>query len=245
MFVLVVGKKLKNKLKGEKTMSKLEINNDKTKGKLLDVTFAYVKLQSGSYKYQSTTELEYCVDCIVNKETAKAYKKAFPKNGYKEIDTSEFEAQYKIKPPFPDQDEQFIIKVKANANLRTDIPSAGLVYGDLVPYTWKTRPKVYLPVDGGVKDITMTTLVSNGSKGDVALSIRENSFGTFPQLTGILVKDLIEYVKEGSGSDFGNVVGGYNPGDGNPQQVPTINEQEVEEEGGGNINDDLDSQIPF
>ena len=203
-------------------MSELIINDDK--GRVNDVVFGYVKLQSGAYKYQSK-ELEYTVDCIVDKTTAKAFKKEFPKNSYKEFDTNDFEGIYKIKPPF-DAEEQFVIKLKANAQVKVDIDSAGLKAGDLVPYEWNTRPKAFVPVDNGVKDITMTTLISNGSKGDVSFRIMENSYGKFPQLTGILVTDLIEYIQEGSGSDFGNVVGGYNRGDGNPQQIPTENKEE-------------------
>jgi hypothetical protein len=62
-------------------MSKLstEVNGKKTTGKLEDVTFAYAKLQSGSTKYQSK-DLEYTVDVIVDKATAKQFKKDYPKN---------------------------------------------------------------------------------------------------------------------------------------------------------------------
>ena len=217
------------------------MNNDGTKGKVINCVFAYVKLQSGAYKYQSTTELEYCVDCIVSRDTAKAFKKAFPKNGYKEVETSDFENIYKIKPPF-DGDEQYIIKLKSNANLKADVPKAGLVTGDIIPYEWNSRPKAFINVDGGVEDITMTTLISNGSKGDVAFRVNENSYGKFPQLTGILVTDLIEYISEKEDSDFGKVVGGLNPGDGNVKQIPT--QTEVEDEVNTEYPDD-DLDIPF
>lgn len=221
-------------------MSRLEINTDGTKGKLFDVTFGFVKLQSGAFKYQSDTELEYTIDCVVDKTTAKAYKKAFPKNGYKEVETKEFKNIYKVAAPFPEEDEQYIIKLKSNANLKKDIPKAGLVAGDLIPYEWKTRPKVFVPVDGGVKDITMSVLVSNGSTGDVSFNINTyDGFGTFPQLSGILVKNLIEYIPKTSVSDFGEVVGGYNAGDGNPQQIPTVNDEEDVDD---TFNDD---SIPF
>jgi len=222
-------------------MSKLEINADGTKGKLFDVTFGFVKLQSGAFKYQSKTELEYTIDCVVDKTTAKAYKKEFPKNGYKEIETKEFENIYKVEAPFPKEDEQYIIKLRANVSIKKDIPKAGLVAGDLIPYEWNTRPKVFIPVDGGVQDITMSVLVANGSTGDVSFNINTyEGFGTFPQLSGILVKNLIEYIPKTSGSDFGDVVGGYNAGNGNPQQVPTINNEEDMD------NNDYDnSDIPF
>ena len=231
-------------------MTELIINNDGTKGKVTGVVFGYVKLQEGDYKYQSTTEKQYSVDCIVTKEVAKAFKKAFPKNGYKEIETSDFERVYKIKPPF-NGEEQFVIKVKANAQISNDIPSACLVTGDKIPYEWSTRPKVFVPTEGGVKDITMTTLIANGSKGDVAFRIMENSYGRFPQLTGILVKELIEYVKEGEDTDFGNIVGGFNPGNGDIQQVATVKEDIGSENTQGELlsnpcpEDINDDEIPF
>jgi len=199
-------------------------NEDKTKAQIKNVVLAYVKLQEGDWKYQSTTEKQYSVDCIVDKATAKVYKKAFPKNGVKEIDTEDFESKYKFAPPFSDKDEQYIISLKANTGMKVDFPKANLVVGDLVPYEWASRPKVYVPIDGGVKDITMTTLVANGSVGDVAFKINSNTFGTFPQLSGMLVTQLIEYeAADGPGmSEFGNVVGGYNPPKGGMQQIATV-----------------------
>jgi hypothetical protein len=222
-------------------MSKLstEVNGKKTTGKLEDVTFAYVKLQSGSTKYQSK-DLEYTVDVIVDKATAKQFKKDYPKNSVKDIDTVEFKEKFKIDPPYPDQDEQFIIKLKAAAQLKADAPAANLVAGDMIPYEWNSRPKVFVPVEGGVEDVTLTVLVANGSKGDVAFSVNTNDFGTFPQLTGILVKDLIEYESSGgNNSAFGTVVGGYKADTSNVKQVPTPQSKEEA------VQDDTGSDIPF
>lgn len=238
-------------------MSKFTLTTTPTgeeKARLEDVTFCYTMLQGGSYKYQSKTEKEYSVDCIVDKATAKAYKKAFPKNGYKEIETKDFEGIFKIKPPYPEQDEQYRIKLAIDCALKSDVESQGLSKGDLVPYKWRSRPKAYVPTDGGVKDITMTTLIGNGSTGDVALNTTENTFGKFPQMSGILVKDLIEYSKAGADSDFGEVVGGVNPGDGNLQQTAQEPAQEPtqQESQQGHVTpeppvmDDFDEdQIPF
>lgn len=209
-------------------MSKIEFSTDGTKGRIKDVVLCYVKMQDGSFKYQSTTEKEYTVDCVVDKATAKAFKKSFPKNGYKEVDTADFNNIYKIDPPLPENDEQFLIKLKTNADMKSDVPKHNLKVGDTVPYKWSTRPKVYLPVNGGVSDITMSKLISNGSVGDVAFNITENTFGKFPKLTGILVTDLIEYTQQEEGfSEFGEVVGGYNPGDGEEMgQRATSNEND-------------------
>lgn len=226
-------------------MSKLNVNMEAGKGSLEGVTFAYIKFQEGSFKYGSKTEKEYCVDIIVDKATAKAWKKQFPKNTPKEIDTAEFESKYKIAPPFPDEDEQFVIKMKADCSISVDFPKLGLLAGDNVPYEWNTRPKLFIPFEGGVKDVTMTTLAANGSKGKVAFNIKQNDFGTFPKLEAILVEDLIEYVSSGggAGSAFGTVVGGLNAGNGVTQQkADTTSEPEEVAEGNTDVPDD---DIPF
>ena len=225
-------------------MSKLsiEVNGKKTTGKITDVVFAYVKLQSGSTKYQSK-EIEYTVDVVVDKATAKEFKKAYPKNSCKDFENDEFTEKFKIEPPFPSQDEQFVLKVKAPAHLKAAAPAANLVAGDMIPYEWNSRPKVFVPVEGGVEDITLTTLVANGSKGDVAFTVNTNDFGTFPQLTGILVKELIEYEAQGAAtSAFGTVVGGYKADTSKVKQVPTP--QPADEDTDPDVESGSDS-IPF
>jgi hypothetical protein len=219
----------------------------KVTGKIEDVVFAYVKLQSGSTKYQSK-DLEYTVDIVVDKATAKQFKKDYPKNSVKDFDNEEFKTKFKIEPPFPAQDEQFVIKLKAAAQLKADAPAANLLAGDLIPYEWNSRPKVFVPVDGGVEDVTLTVLVANGSKGDVAFSVNTNDFGTFPQLTGILVKDLIEYEAQGGNtSAFGAVVGGYKSDTSNVKQVPTQQPKEEADfdDNDPDYSDDIGQDIPF
>lgn len=231
-------------------MSKLQLIEDTSgkleKGYIRDATFCYVKLQTGSYKYQSKTEKEYTVDVVVDKKTAKAFKKAFPKNGFKEVDTADFEKQFKIAPPFPDEDEQFIIKMKADCQLKYDAPNAGLVKGDKIPHEWSSRPKVLRPVEGGVEDITLVTLVANGSKGDVSFNIKSNDFGTFPAFTGILVKELIEYQGGNSNTTaFGEVVGGFNTDESNIQQDAESYERVDLDEDSPEGDDSSDDDTPF
>ena len=219
----------------------------KVTGKIEDVVFAYVKLQSGSTKYQSK-DLEYTVDVVVDKATAKQFKKEYPKNSVKDFDNEDFKAKFKIDPPFPTQDEQFVIKLKAAAQLKADAPAANLVAGDLIPYEWNSRPKVFVPVEGGVEDVTLNVLVANGSKGDVAFSVNTNDFGTFPQLTGILVKDLVEYEAQGGNtSAFGTVVGGYKSDTSNVKQVSTQQPKDDTDFDDNNpdYSDDWDESIPF
>jgi hypothetical protein len=119
------------------------------------------------------------------------------------------------------------LKLKAAAQLRAPASSAGLSAGDMIPYEWGSRPKVFVPVDGGVEDITLTVLVANGSRGSVAFSVSSNDFGTFPQLTGILVTELIEYESAGgSSSVFGKVVGGFKSDTSNVKQLSSVQEDE-------------------
>ena len=197
-------------------MSNLVMSEDK--GSIEDVVFCYIKLQEGDTKYQSS-EKEYSLDAVVDKATAKSFKKAFPKNGYKEIDTAEFKDKFKIEPPYPDAEEQFVIKFRVDVGLKSDVESQNLRKGDPVPYAWGTRPKLFVPVEGGVEDQTMSVLAANGSKGTVAFNITSNTFGTFPKMTGIMVTDLIAYEQSGgSASPFGDIVGGYKEGNGDTQQ---------------------------
>lgn len=235
-------------------MSKLEIiNNDKNepeKGYIRDAVLCYIKLQEGALKFNSKTEKEYVLDAVVDKATAKAWKKMFSKNTPKEIDTEDFEAKFKIPPPFPDQDEQFIIKVKSKAQLARDVDLGGdgvLAKGSLIPYEWNSRPKLFVKGETGVKDITMTTLAANGSKGDIGFKITSNDFGTFPQLNGVLVTDLIEYESQGggSGSMFGEVEGGFNPGSGETMQKAEPSEPEEGDVPPAPEESEDDSNIPF
>lgn len=176
----------------------LEINNKK--GILHDVVFCYTKLRDPVFKYQSKTEKEFTVDCVVDKATAKEWKKTFKKQPVKEFDNDEFEEIFKIAPPF-DNDEQYVIKLKAAAQYKDGkVKPAKYLPSVLVPNTDDNS-------DAQFVDVTDDVLVSNGSTGKVSFSITTNDFGTFAQLGDILVENLIEY-EESGGSSFGSVAGG-------------------------------------
>lgn len=160
-------------------MSKLLLNEKN--GKISEVHFAYVKIQRPTKKYQSE-DTEFSVDVIVDKATAKEMKKKFPKNGIREVDTSEFLAKYKFEPPFPEQDEQFVLKFKTNATNKDGEPK---------PYEWSSRPKVYVPGEEKIKDVTMDVRVANGSSGDIAFNISDTNYGVIHHLSAILVKNMI------------------------------------------------------
>lgn len=159
---------------------------------LNNVTFAYVKIQNPVNKYQST-DSEFTVDCIVSKADAKAWNKEFPKQKAKEIDNADFTEKYKMDLPFPEQDEQFVIKLK----------KPHIKNGKQMDERY--RPRVFLAQDGGEpKDITFDVLPANGSKGKAAYNVRSNDFGTFSQLDSILIEELIEYKSSATvGGAFG------------------------------------------
>ena len=164
-------------------------------GTLNNVVFGYVKIQQADFKYGSNTEKEYTVDCTVSKADAKAWNKAFPKQKAKEIDNEDYKTIFKIDPPFADQDEQFVIKLKKPAQYKKD--------GETHPVPDQYRPRVFEKgADGKLVDITKEKLVSNGSKGVASYEENTNDFGTFARLKAIRVDELIEYKKSGGGSNF-------------------------------------------
>lgn len=168
---------------------------DQKYGVLSNVVLAYAKLAEPSTKYQST-DLEYSVDCVVDKATAKAWSKQFTKQKAKEYDKEEFESKFKMDAPF-DGDEVYVIKMKKAATKNGEA------------FDEKYRPKVLLDTKAGDRlDITTSRLISNGSKAQVSYRITENDFGIFGQLNNVLMNEsgFIEYVSSGgiAGGEFGD-----------------------------------------
>ena len=190
-----------------------------TQPQTISGVFAYAKIQEPAFKYQSTTEKEFSIDIIVDKATAKAFGKQFPKQKGKTVDNDDFEEIYKMPPPFPDQDEQFVLKLKRPAQ-----------YKDGKPLPESYWPKVMQKKGGKAVQIPREVLVGNGSTGKVSYDVNENDFGTFAKLKNILVEDLKEYKKNGgSGADdFGleleeptaDEFGSADDGEGNEVKVP-------------------------
>ena len=190
-----------------------------TQPQTISGVFAYAKIQEPAFKYQSTTEKEFSIDIIVDKATAKAFGKQFPKQKGKVVDNDEFEEIYKMPPPFSDQDEQFVLKLKRPAQ-----------YKDGKPLPESYWPKVMQKKGGKAVQIPREVLVGNGSTGKVSYDVNENDYGTFAKLKNILVEDLKEYKKSGgSGADdFGleleepttDEFGSADDGEGNEVKVP-------------------------
>ena len=151
---------------------------------------AYVKLQQPDFKYGSTTEKEFAVNLIVDKPTAKAWNKEFPKQKAKEVDRADFEKSYKIAPP-TDDDEFFVLSIRKPAQ-----------YKDGNPIPDAMRPRAFIKGENGkLQDITKDVLIANGSVGTVSYDVKDNDFGHFSSLKAVRVDQLIEYKKKGGASN--------------------------------------------
>ena len=163
---------------------------------LKNVPVAFAKIAEPGKKYKSE-DLEYVIDCIVDKATAKAWNKEFPKQKAKEFEVAEFEEKFKMASPFGEDDEVFVIKLKKAAT------KDGEVFDE------KYRPKVFLDtLEDGVKirtEITVSRLISNGTIADVSYRTTDNDFGHFAHLQNIRIDEdkFKEYVQSGgAGSEF-------------------------------------------
>lgn len=175
-----------NNAKQRKTTEKHNMSVEVLNG----AVFFYTCIQTPTKKYESEAT-EWKTNAVVDKKTAKEWNKRFAKQKAKEMDNEEFVAKYKCDVPFPDQEEQYIIKLSQN----THNADGKEMY----------QPKVYQDIGGNnVIDITKKKLVGNGSKGKAAYGVVENKFGTFAKLNSICIFDLVEY--GGNANPFGNVV---------------------------------------
>lgn len=160
-----------------------------------NVTFLFTKIQNPVPAYNKV-DSEWSVDVVTSKKDAKQIKKDFPKTSLKEFDNDEFKEKFGIEPPFPNQEEQFILKFK----------KSHIKGGKETPE--KYRPRVIQQVGDERVDITFDKLVGNGSKGDISYRVKEtDTYGNFVELQAILVKELVEYQSKAGGvtDEFGPV----------------------------------------
>ena len=111
----------------------------------------------------------------------------------KKVKTSAFEETYKVAPPEDAGKNVWVWTLRKS----TELGKTGKPVPD------KFKPKVYQRKGNTLVDITNTVLVGNGSKGIVStdLFVRNNGSASI-YLKNVLVKDLVEYVKNESGSDY-------------------------------------------
>lgn len=200
---------------------------------------AYVKLQQPDFKYGSTTEKEFAVNLIVDKPTAKAWNKEFPKQKAKEVDRADFEKSYKIAPP-TDDDEFFVLSIRKPAQ-----------YKDGNPIPDAMRPRAFIKGDNGkLQDITKDVLIANGSVGTVSYDVKDNDFGHFSSLKAVRVDQLIEYKKKGGASndfsELGDVESLATDFDDVPERVQSEAQKAVTAKKVEEPEEDFDSeQLPF
>ena len=201
-----------------------------------NVTFLYTKIQSPVVAYNKV-DTEFSVDCVISKADAKAINKEFPKQKAKEYDNDEFTSKFGIEPPFPSQDEQFILKLKKSHTK-----------GDKVTPE-KYFPRVFVQTPEGNVDQTYEILVGNGSTGQACYRVKEtDSYGNFLELQSILIEDLIVYESKGAsvGSEFGVTKLADIPSNQRVvQKQGEINSPEKVVKKAVVVEDDSDSQSPF
>ena len=157
------------------------------------VGFYYTKIQQPAPKFNPEDGNEYVVDIHVDEETADAWDEEFKKNKSKFIKYDEFVDKFGAENAIG-KGKQYFIKLKKN---ESDVDKTT---GEKKPIPEIYRPRVLLDVGNGeLEDITLTKLVSNGSKGIVQYEVNENKYGRFANLVAIKVEDFIEYKSKSVG----------------------------------------------
>lgn len=172
------------------------------KTETLSGVIVYNSLKSPKFKFESTTRKEFGVEIVVDKATARAWDKTFKKQSSKVVDNEDFVKQFGMDLPFPDQDEQFIIKVKRPADYEEKDKTTGNKTGRILPIPDKYRPRILLLTDPKTSRCTDITYkeygVGRGSKALVQYELRDSgSFGTTARLMNIRIDELVKY-------EFGN-----------------------------------------
>ena len=207
---------------------------------LENVTLCFVKIAESGTKYKSE-DREYSLNATVSKQAAKEFKKKFVKQSVKEFDNADYEAKYGISVPYPEQEEQYVIKL-----------SKGHIKGGK-EMDARFRPQAYVVnEDSTLTCITTSRIISNGSKADVAYRVTSNEFGTFAHLEAIRITELIEYKKSnGMVNPFGGVVSVVEEEDKavtearkNKEESHESDKKSLAEEDDEQV-EDIDDDIPF
>lgn len=192
--------------------------------KIENVYFSYVKIAKPEKNSFDTSGLEkqFSATIILNKEQRKQFISRKLNKSIKEVDTKLFEATHKFAPPYPEQDEQYVLQVTKKATYKD---------GNL-KQEW-TFPKVYFQKEGSIIESTQT-LVGNGSFGDVRLELIDNEKlnQTNVVLDSILVKEHVPF--ESKGDEWASAAG-----------IPTYVEPKGETPSNTPIEQDLDDDLPF
>jgi hypothetical protein len=178
--------------------------------KKLTGMLVYVSVDKAIPCYDKEKGKEYKAGVVVDEDTADAFAEIFTKQPARKVKRSEFEKEYKCKPPEGTEKNLYVITLRKNEKLANGNPIPDLY-----------RPKVYLQTDKGRNEITTTTLVGNGSYGTISIDRYDNDYGSNARLQNILVTDLVEYERTASyepGSEFDD--DNADDGEGNNVKVP-------------------------
>lgn len=170
----------------------------------------YSALKAPRDKYESTTRKEFTIEVVVDKTTARAWDKAFKKQPAKVIENADFLKTFGIDLPFPDQEDQYIVKLKRPADYEEKDKETDQKTGRILPIPDKYRPRVLLltdPVTRKCVDITYKDFgVGRGSLATVQYEERDSGkFGTTARLMNVRIDDLIKYEFGNSFDELGSV----------------------------------------
>ncbi|QVG64335.1 hypothetical protein Bestia_00102 [Acinetobacter phage Bestia] len=177
---------------------------------LIDGVVLFNSLKNPKFKFESQTRREFTIDLIVSKKDAIAWNKRFKKQQAEIIDNQDFVAKFEMEVPFPEQDEQYKIKVKRPADYEEKDPTTLQKTGRILPIPDKYRPRVLQLVDPETRkcvDITFKDFgVGRGSKVTVQYEERDNgSFGTTARLSNVRVNELVKFETGNSFDQLGEV----------------------------------------
>ena len=169
----------------------------------------YIQLDTPKPCFDAEKGTEWKASIVVSEDDADEWNDAYPKQKAKEVKTSEFETVYKVAAPFADQRKQYIITLRKNTKLAN---------GNPVPPQY--TPKVFQQKGKILADITNTTLVANGSEGQISVDHYDAKMGPVARLKNVKVDTLIEYVKADASYESGSEFDVADDGEGKSVKVP-------------------------
>jgi len=149
---------------------------------LENATLNYVKIKYPGKKYESN-DTQWSVDACISEAQAKEWNKMFRQQKAKEYTNEEYKRAFRAtEVPFPNQDEQYVVKIKQDTHYNGAPREFGAVR----------------VLDSSGNDITEEHLVGNGSKGAVAYRIADWKDKQFAKLVAVRVDDLVHYEDKGN-----------------------------------------------
>jgi hypothetical protein len=172
-------------------------------------TTLYSSLKKPKKKYESE-RLEFSIEIAVSKAEARTWDKTFKKQPAKVMDNQDFVKIFGMDLPFPDQEDQYIIKLKRPADYEEKNKETNEKTGRVLPIPEKYRPRLLLltdPVTRKCKDITYENYgLGRGSIVTAQYEERDSGkFGTTSRLMNVRVDNLIKYEFGNSFDELGSV----------------------------------------